>query len=145
MPCSDQQLVDMANEWSIEGKDLISEVTCREPYEWKDLTDEEWEFSKAAKARLEHDPFHVRPCVLPYAAWCGMTAAPSPGFQLSFAHAQVVAYDFGIKQNILRRLASFGCKVTVVPADYPAEKVLALKPDGVFFSNGPVSCFHHEL
>lgn len=51
---------------------------------------------------------------------------------------QVVAYDFGIKQNILRRLASFGCKLTVVPANYPAEKALALKPDGVFFSNGPV-------
>lgn len=53
---------------------------------------------------------------------------------------QVVAYDFGIKHNILRRLASFGCSITVVPADYPADKVLALNPDGVFFSNGPVSC-----
>jgi carbamoyl-phosphate synthase small subunit len=52
---------------------------------------------------------------------------------------QVVAYDFGIKHNILRRLASFGCSITVVPADYPADKVLALNPDGVFFSNGPVS------
>lgn len=51
---------------------------------------------------------------------------------------QIVAYDYGIKQNILRRLASFGCKVTVVPASYPAEKAMALKPDGVFFSNGPV-------
>ena len=78
-PCSDQQLVDMANEWSIEGKDLISEVTCREPYEWKDLTDEEWEFSKAAKARMEHDPFHVRPCVVLYDAFCGTWAAPCPG------------------------------------------------------------------
>ena len=52
---------------------------------------------------------------------------------------QVVAYDFGIKHNILRRLASFGCKIMVVPADYPADKVLAMNPDGVFFSNGPVS------
>jgi Glutamine amidotransferase class-I len=51
---------------------------------------------------------------------------------------QVVAYDFGIKQNILRRLASFGCSITVVPAEYPADKVLAMQPDGVFFSNGPV-------
>ena len=46
---------------------------------------------------------------------------------------------FGIKSNILRRLVSFGCKVTVVPASYPAEKTLALEPDGIFFSNGPVS------
>jgi carbamoyl-phosphate synthase small subunit len=52
---------------------------------------------------------------------------------------QVVAYDFGIKHNILRRLASFGCKLTVVPADYPASKVLEMNPDGVFLSNGPVS------
>jgi carbamoylphosphate synthase small subunit len=52
---------------------------------------------------------------------------------------QIVAYDFGIKHNILRRLASYGCSITVVPADYPADKVMALNPDGVFFSNGPVS------
>ena len=51
---------------------------------------------------------------------------------------QVVAYDFGIKHNILRRLASQGCKLTVVPAAYPAEKVLAMNPDGIFLSNGPV-------
>lgn len=52
---------------------------------------------------------------------------------------QIVAYDFGCKNNILRRLASFGCKVTVVPADYPAQKVMELQPDGIFLSNGPVS------
>lgn len=52
--------------------------------------------------------------------------------------AQVVAYDFGIKTNILRRLTSAGCKVTVVPAAYPADKVLDMKPDGIFLSNGPV-------
>jgi carbamoyl-phosphate synthase small subunit len=49
----------------------------------------------------------------------------------------VVAYDFGIKQNILRRLVHSGCRVTVVPSLTPAEDVLALKPDGVFLSNGP--------
>ena len=49
----------------------------------------------------------------------------------------VVAYDFGIKQNILRRLVQVGCRVTVVPALTSAEDVLALKPDGVFLSNGP--------
>jgi carbamoyl-phosphate synthase small subunit len=49
----------------------------------------------------------------------------------------VVAYDFGIKQNILRRLVHSGCKVTVVPSLTSAEDVMALKPDGVFLSNGP--------
>eukprot|EP01025_Chloroclados_australasicus_P025522 TRINITY_DN2547_c0_g1_i1.p1 TRINITY_DN2547_c0_g1~~TRINITY_DN2547_c0_g1_i1.p1 ORF type:complete len:408 (-),score=44.16 TRINITY_DN2547_c0_g1_i1:174-1397(-) len=49
----------------------------------------------------------------------------------------VVAYDFGIKSNILYRLASLGCKITVVPAHMPASEVLAMKPDGVFLSNGP--------
>jgi len=49
----------------------------------------------------------------------------------------VVAIDYGIKRNILRLLAGSGCKVTVVPATTPAEDILALKPDGVFLSNGP--------
>jgi carbamoyl-phosphate synthase small subunit len=49
----------------------------------------------------------------------------------------VVAYDFGIKHNILRRLVQVGCRVTVVPALTAAEDVLALKPDGIFLSNGP--------
>lgn len=50
---------------------------------------------------------------------------------------KVIAYDFGIKHNILRLLAEHGCQITVVPAQTPAEEVLALKPDGVFLSNGP--------
>lgn len=49
----------------------------------------------------------------------------------------VVAYDFGVKSNILRMLASRGCKITVVPAQTPASKVFDLEPDGVFLSNGP--------
>ncbi|MBM3204314.1 glutamine-hydrolyzing carbamoyl-phosphate synthase small subunit, partial [Candidatus Woesearchaeota archaeon] len=49
----------------------------------------------------------------------------------------VVAYDFGVKRNILRLLADQGCRLTVVPARTPAQEVLALKPDGVFLSNGP--------
>jgi carbamoyl-phosphate synthase small subunit len=49
----------------------------------------------------------------------------------------VVAYDFGIKRNILRQLVGAGCRVTVVPASTPASEVLALKPDGIFLSNGP--------
>jgi carbamoyl-phosphate synthase small subunit len=50
---------------------------------------------------------------------------------------RVVAYDFGVKRNILRLLADRGCEVTVVPAQTPAAETLALKPDGVFLSNGP--------
>jgi carbamoyl-phosphate synthase small subunit len=61
------------------------------------------------------------------------------GYQVStLAPAyKVVAYDFGIKRNILRNLVNAGCDVTVVPADTPAEEVLAMNPDGVFLSNGP--------
>jgi carbamoyl-phosphate synthase small subunit len=55
----------------------------------------------------------------------------------SHQRLHVVAYDFGIKRNILRLLADFGCRVTVVPAQTTAEEVQALAPDGVFLSNGP--------
>ena len=57
--------------------------------------------------------------------------------RLRDARFHVVAYDFGVKRNILRMLASRGCRVTVVPALTPAAEVLKLKPDGVFLSNGP--------
>jgi carbamoyl-phosphate synthase small subunit len=53
------------------------------------------------------------------------------------ANLHVVAYDYGLKRNILRLLAAHNCRVTVVPAQTPASEVLALKPDGVFLSNGP--------
>ncbi|CAL8464336.1 g3871 [Coccomyxa elongata] len=102
-----EELVQQTKSWSILGKDLIREVTCSEPYEWKDTTEHEWEFNPNVLARNGEQPFHI------------------------------VAYDFGIKHNILRRLASFGCRLTVVPADYPASKVLEMNPDGVFLSNGP--------
>jgi carbamoyl-phosphate synthase small subunit len=59
-----------------------------------------------------------------------VSAAAAPEFR-------VVAYDYGIKRNILRRLVQVGCQVTVVPATMSAEDVLALKPSGVFLSNGP--------
>ena len=61
----------------------------------------------------------------------GKKSAPAP------PRFHVVAYDYGIKQNILRRLVDVGCKVTVVPAMTSASDVLDLKPDGVFLSNGP--------
>ena len=65
-----------------------------------------------------------------WALGTGHAAAPDPRFH-------VVAYDFGVKRNILRMLASRGCRLTVVPAKTPAADVLAMKPDGVFLSNGP--------
>ncbi len=91
----------------MEGKDLVKEVTCREPYDW-DQGD--WDL-KQGYSRITHN-----------------------GTRDYFS---VVAYDFGIKRNILRRLTQVGCKVQVVPATTPAETVLAMKPDGVFLSNGP--------
>ena len=69
--------------------------------------------------------------------------ATPPAWQPRLAHAaaigapRVVAYDFGNKWNILRRLTSYGCGVVVVPADTPAEEALALAPAGIFLSNGP--------
>jgi carbamoyl-phosphate synthase small subunit len=60
------------------------------------------------------------------------------GFRTDADHKfHVVAYDYGVKRNILRMLAERGCKVTVLPAQTPVEEVFRLKPDGVFLSNGP--------
>jgi len=72
--------------------------------------------------------------------WNRGVDACSPSEQLGAAREprlHVVAYDFGIKRNILRRLVHVGCRVTVVPALTTSDDVLALKPDGVFLSNGP--------
>lgn len=72
--------------------------------------------------------------------WAGDAAekwvSQQPEFEMQNG-VSIVAYDFGIKKNILRHLASNGAQVTVVPADTPARDVLALAPDGVFLSNGP--------
>lgn len=65
----------------------------------------------------------------------GLPEIPRPIEEYLFHH--VVAYDFGVKRNILRMLVDRGCRITVVPAQTPADEVLALKPDGVFLSNGP--------
>lgn len=94
------------------GLDLVKEVTCAEPYHWN-----------SPLPAGDH---------LKVANGAGVRAN-SP--LLNAFH--VVAYDYGIKHNILRLLAEHGCRVTVVPAQTPTEEVLALKPDGVFLSNGP--------
>lgn len=85
------------------GRDLVQEVTCKEPYHW---TEGPWDLGE------------------------GYT-------QVGETRYKVVAYDFGIKRNILRNLVAIGCDVTVVPAATPAADVLAMHPDGVFLSNGP--------
>ncbi len=72
--------------------------------------------------------------------WSHPVEPVSPSERMPSANQQrfhVVAYDYGMKRNILRRLATSGCRVTVVPSLTSAEDVLALKPDGVFLSNGP--------
>ncbi len=73
----------------------------------------------------------------PYAWDEGVLNVLEPNPPLPEAKYNVVAFDFGIKRNILRLLRSSGCKVTVVPARTTAKEVLARKPDGVFLSNGP--------
>jgi carbamoyl-phosphate synthase small subunit len=76
-------------------------------------------------------------CTAPY-EWTGSTWALGEGYRaMGPARFHVVAYDFGVKHNILRMLAARGCRITVVPAQTPASEVLALAPDGVFLSNGP--------
>lgn len=74
----------------------------------------------------------------PYAWNQGVWRLCDDGFPtVARAPYHVVAYDYGIKRNILRELAERGCRLTVVPAQTPAREVLALNPDGVFLSNGP--------
>jgi carbamoyl-phosphate synthase small subunit len=87
------------------GRDLVREVTCKEPYIWEN-----------GGPSLGEKPIEK--------------IAGEKEFS-------VVAYDFGIKRNILRRLTEAGCRVRVIPASTTAEEALAFKPDGVFLSNGP--------
>jgi carbamoyl-phosphate synthase small subunit len=93
----------------MDGTDLASVVTTKASYTWdaSEPRNQTGDFLLAADDAAAEEPMHV------------------------------VAYDFGIKQNILRMLARENCRVTVVPATTPAEEALKLNPDGVFFSNGP--------
>ena len=93
---------------SLEGRDLVKKVTCKNPYEW---CEGEWKLDHG-KTFFKSDP-----------------PAPSNYF--------IVAYDFGIKRNLLRKLVQAGCRVKVVPASTKAKDVLSMKPNGVFLSNGP--------
>jgi carbamoyl-phosphate synthase small subunit len=76
-------------------------------------------------------------CANPYEWTEGLWQTPGRQMELPSIRHRVVAYDFGIKRGILRRLRNAGCAVTVVPATTPARDVLGMKPDGIFLSNGP--------
>ncbi|EDX83725.1 carbamoyl-phosphate synthase, small subunit [Synechococcus sp. PCC 7335] len=97
---------------SMEGLNLVKEVTTDKVYEWKEITEENWAFTASDTDLVNSQGVDQPPLT-------------------------VVAIDFGIKRNILKRLASYGCKVIVVPADTSAEDVLSYRPDGIFLSNGP--------
>ena len=109
-----EELLHLARTWEgLDGRDLVQEVTCGEVYNWGAGTAGEWTPVPAG------------------APAPGAATSPRPDAPL------VVAYDFGIKHNILRRLTSHGLRVVVAPAQTTAEEVLALRPDGIFLSNGP--------
>ena len=97
---------------SMTGQELAGKVSCDKSYDWKDGSIE-----------------------LASSAWGEQAGAPEAAKEKR--RFRVAAYDFGIKQNILRLLVDHHCDVTVVPAMTSAEDVLRLKPDGVFLSNGP--------
>lgn len=110
---SAEALLKMARDWEgLDGRDMVKEVTCAEPYHWVDDEGAKWVKSSE---QLSVDG----------------------GRSTVNRQWSIVAYDFGIKENILRHLSSYGANVTVVPADTTAEEVLALQPDGIFLSNGP--------
>jgi carbamoyl-phosphate synthase small subunit len=95
------------------------------------------EAAREAPSMAGQDLARVVSCAAPY-EWTSGTWTLSEGYQpMGDARFHVVAYDFGVKHNILRMLAARGCRLTVVPAQTPARDVLAMRPDGVFLSNGP--------
>jgi carbamoyl-phosphate synthase small subunit len=117
-PMSEAEAVGRAREWgSMEGRDYVVDVTHREAFLWDEKDQESPEFS----VTQQHSPGDPRQVRLP----------------LPPADLPIVAYDFGVKYNILRRLRQRGFRVRVVPAGTPASEVLAHKPAGVFLSNGP--------
>ena len=100
------------------GKDLVRQVTCTEAYDWNQGM---WDLDGGYK---------VRDLAKPAAKRKTKGTFRSPAFF-------VVAYDYGVKFNILRNLAELGCRVRVVPSGTRADEVLAMNPDGIFLSNGP--------
>jgi carbamoyl-phosphate synthase small subunit len=101
----------------------VKEVTCPQPYNW---TQGRWELGRGYKVRGPRSEVND-------SKEENKTSDVGPRTSDYF----VVAYDFGVKRNILRNLVDAGCRVRVVPAQTSATEVLAMKPDGVFLSNGP--------
>ena len=95
----------------MEGADLVQDVTCASPFEWRELS--------AGSGEADQRALGI------------------PPQRTSDRRLRVAAYDLGIKYNILRRLDWYGCDVTVFPAKAPAADLLASGPDGIFLSNGP--------
>ncbi len=108
----------------LSGMDLAQEVTCEKQYDW---SQKEWKLGVGYEDQGLRTEVRVK----------GGAADSSQPSALNPQSFHVVAYDFGVKRNILRMLAQRGCKITVVPAQTAAAEVLAMKPDGVFLSNGP--------
>ncbi len=119
---SEAAAIDLAKKHDYNAIDFVSQVGCTSPYEWDPLDRESAEFTLVRGGGAEPDTFTENGQVFK---------------KLCPARFRIVAYDFGIKKNILRRLRQVGLKVTVVPARTPAAEVLAMNPDGVFLSNGP--------
>jgi carbamoyl-phosphate synthase small subunit len=116
---ADQLIAEARALPTMAGLELAGRVTTAKKYEW-------------TKGSIDL----TAPIAL--AASSGTTAQEKTGSAAAEGRRhRVVAYDFGIKQNILRLLVDYGCDVTVVPAKTSAEDILALKPHGVFLSNGP--------
>ncbi|MBI2903257.1 MAG: glutamine-hydrolyzing carbamoyl-phosphate synthase small subunit [Candidatus Methylomirabilis oxyfera] len=108
------------------GRDLVKEVACAEPYTWQQGT---W---KLGTGYEESSKFQVPGSKSEHQL--NLFAEPGTRNPEPF---KVVAFDCGIKWNILRKLLEAGCDVTVVPAETSAARVLGMGPDGIFLSNGP--------
>ena len=125
-----EQLIDQARKLpTMAGQDLASRVSTAKSYAWS-------QGSIKLAAPIAAEATAAAGTVAVKRAAKNHAAARTNG-DLEPKRYSVVAYDFGIKQNILRLFIDRGCDVTVVPAQTSAEDVLSLKPQGVFISNGP--------
>lgn len=115
---SESDALAQARSWGgMAGRDYVSAVTHKEPFLW-DPDDQQSPAFRLTQAPLAPDPRQVRQPLPP-------------------ADIPIVAYDFGMKYNILRRLRQHGFRVQVVPAQTPADEALRHRPAGIFLSNGP--------
>jgi carbamoyl-phosphate synthase small subunit len=121
------RLIEMARtSRDMNGLDLAREVTCAEPYVWTEAADPQWYLPNAQPVSRRAKR-----------AQSGVGQTLNATEMQSSGKPLIVAYDFGIKRNILQLLASRGCRILVVPAGTTADAVLAHRPDGIFLSNGP--------